>query len=418
MRKILLALLAVAALGGTALVLTRHQDREERQERAQGRLPQFDHRRVTALVLTTEGADWRFARTEAGWRLESPVKDAGHDLRIPELLSSLTTTTVTRVIEQPEDALSAYGLDPPAGRVRLEGVDAPALEVGDFTVDKQGIFARVTGRPAVLVLEAVMGHLLKRPPSAFRDDGLTGLQKSDLTAVSLEPPDGQPLRLERDAQGWWITRPTRLPASEAVMSRMLEALGAVRVEEFLDAASPDDPSLGLGEGALRISLEGPRGARRLVLGAVTDAGLRIATRDDRGTVLAVDQEPLDDLPSGLDDLVNDRATKINRYQVSRFTYRKGSRSLTAVREGKDVWKDGAGTARPADAMVGLLARLLDAPVTGWRVAAPATVPEAVLEFQVEGGGVDRLELFAGPQARVASLPDVTWTMSAPPPEVP
>lgn len=199
---------------------------------------------------------------------------------------------------------------------------------------------------------------------------------------------------------------------------LMEGLEKATVRRTIDDARADDPAFGLGSG-LRITLRGAAETRQLTLGAQAAEGLRYALRDDRKTVLLVEAAPLAALPLEPGALADARLTRVNRYQVTRFAYETAAGRLVAVREGKDRWRTESGAPLSADAIYALLVKLLDAPVAGFETGGRSgREPEATLEFEVEGGGKDRIEYDSGGKARVASLSDVVYRLDAPPPPVP
>lgn len=418
MRRILIALLAVAVLAAVAVAVVRREQRKARSARQDTMLLRFDERALSGFDLTTRGKAWSFRRQGSGWHLVAPFSDAVNVSTIELFLATARQAPVARVIEQPE-ALSDYGLDPPVASLRLLGVDAPQLDLGDAAPTGEGVFARVAGRPGVLVLAYPISEALRSPnPVALRDPSLAGIVASDMKAIEIESPRVH-LRLEKGKQGWWIVAPRRLPASDMAVERLIGALDKTAVKRFGDELDAADPKLGLGPGSLRITLVGAGGTRSLRLGAAAGEGLRYAARDDREKPLAVDAAPLEGIDLDPRALEETRLTKINRYTVKRFAYRSGAAAFAAVREGKDNWKSAAGTPVHAEDVYGLLVRLLEAQTAGWDPGrGPSSAPSSTLDLELDGGGKERLEFWPDGRARVASLPDVIWRLASPLPPVP
>ena len=420
MRKILWVLVIVLLLLGATFLLQRREEQSERAERADARLLLFDDREVSAIVLTAGGTAWRFERDSDGWHLVEPVVDAVNEEAIEDLMMASRRTTVARVIEDPE-ALSAYGLDPPVASIRLEGVHAPVLDLGDITPTEEGIFARVEGRPGVLVLGDMGGlgaHLVRPEPVRFRDPELLGVGRSDIVGLEMSGSAGA-ISLEREQDGWWIIRPRRLPASDLQVGRLLQALEEAEVKGFFDDANPGDPALGLQDAALRIQVRSSSSTVRvLVLGSDREEDYRFVTRDDRETVLAVNMAPLDSLPLDVNSLIADRLSRVNRYQVRRFLYRYGEDELVAMRVGEQ-WTSGDGESIPEDEVYAFLVRVLELPISGWRESrASRASTTGRLEYQLQNGQEGRIDFLPGAEARVSWAPGVVYGLSGSPPSVP
>jgi hypothetical protein len=417
--RIVAAAGVLALVGGVAWFVLEQEARRAERERGQALLLEFDERAVVALTLTNRGEEWRFERRPHGWRVVRPVEDAADDVAVHELLAATRKTEVRDVIEQPE-ALSAYGLDPATSVLRIEGAGTAVLHVGNLTPPADAMYVRVEDRPGVLVVDRWEGlELGVVVPEALRDRSLTGLRASAITELGIER-GGARVRLLREGESWWLAEPLRVPASSVEVDGLLAALGECRVVRFLDGADPRDPRFGLGDGALRLVVRAGDSARTLILGAVDDAQTRYALRDDRATVLGVQQQPLESAPLAFDRLATTQLTNVNRYRVTRFEYRDRRSGLAAVREGERGWKRPDGRVLDEGRVYGLLAGLLGAPVSGWVEGEPAAgeAPAAALDLELEGGAKERIEFFSGRRARVGSVAGVTCRLRSEPPAVP
>lgn len=417
-RRILVAVGILAALAAALYAMRQGEDREIRKERAQARLLQFDDRAVTALVLTLRGGrDWRFERVADGWRLVSPVEDVGGREAIGELLGALRRSPVERTIEEPEP-LSSYGLDPPVASLRLEGVSVPRIDLGDSDPTRFGLFARVEGRPGVLVLRLPDARALRDPnPNALRDPSTLGVVRSEIRAIEIGGPDGD-LALSKREDGWWIEKPSRLPAADGQVDRLLGALEGALLRMLDDETDPADPRTGLSAGARTIKVTTPTVSRTLVLGAVDGEGRRYARRDDRPALLRLDAAPLEGAPFDARSLVEKRLTKISRYAVTRFRYEKGSSVFEGTRQGRDVWTAPGGATLEADRVYAFLVRLLEAPVTGFRPGSGGGGTLAVLDVSLDGGGKDRVVFHGDGTAAVESIPGTAFVLSGTVPDPP
>lgn len=415
LRRIALAVGVLVAVATVLVVLQGRQAREQRAERREGRLLQFDDRRVDAFTVTENGAAWRFERHGGGWRLTAPIDDAASTDAIEKLFSAARRAPVTRAIESPE-ALSSYGLDPARVVLALHGVDAPPLSVGDPDPTGEGVFARVEGRPGVLVLHMPEASALRYlSAERLRDPSPVGVVRADVRSIALATGADE-VRLEKSASGWWITAPRRLPASDAAVEAVLGALDKLSIRALDDAADRRDPALGLGGAARRIAMTTHDGTRTLTLGATRADGSRAATRDDRETLMLLDAASLDGVPWGLGRLADTRLTKLNRFAVTRLAFASGAARVEGVREGESTWKAPDGSLLEAGSVLAFLVRAFDAPVAAWDAPAPTLPPAATLDVDLEGQGHDRIEFWADGRARLASLPGAVAKLSGPIPE--
>jgi hypothetical protein len=399
------------------LVLRARERWRGASEREASSFLRFDDRQVTGLTVTFQGVDWKMLREASAWTIVAPLSEAADVEAVQGILRACRRATVQRVIEEPE-ALSSYGLDPPRARIRLEGVGLPAVDVGNEAPAGQGIFARVGGRPGVLVLDPLEGGgLLLAEPARFRDRALVRVSASEVGALEVRSRNGR-LRARKEPDGWWIELPRRLPASELEVERLLRGVQTARVRDFGDGLDPRDAALGLGQGALELELETTSGRRILRFGAATEEGVRYVKRDDRATVLLVEAGSLPEIPTSVEALRERKLTKVNRYAVARFEYRRGGRTVSAARAKGGPWTGLAGERFEAGAVSEFLSKVLEAPTVGWTQAPPPGPPQAVLDFELEDGGRDRVDFYSNGTARVGSLPGVLFRVASKPPEPP
>jgi hypothetical protein len=417
LRKYLILVVLVVALAITATVIVRRDDTAARQDRQDARLLQFDEHDVTGLVITAQGRDWRFTRDNLEWRLVQPVEDAADADAIDDLVSACEQVVVTSTVDDPE-ALSAYGLDPPVATLRFEGVDA-SVHLGN-PVATGGLYARIDERPGVLVLEASgRSESFQKcsDPNRFRETAFLSLTRAGIDSLSLVSRDAE-VRLDRLEDGWWMTQPRRLPAADEGVEQIVRAMEQTEIRGIFDEADPGERVPGVEDGGVEIAVGAGDRRQAFVMGPSNDDGSRLATRDDRNCLLEVHAPALDGLPLDPMSLGPRRLSRINRYRIERFSYRRGSDSLVAERRG-DTWTDADGTSLPDPAIYEFLAGLLETPVTRWRDARNgAGDAVAELEYRLDGGKEGRIEFLAGNVGRISEASGIVYELAAAPPAAP
>jgi len=414
LRRIALALAAVSILVGGLVLVNRKEDRTARAQRTEARLPFFDDRAVTAVVLETRSATWRVARASSGWRIASPVDDAADPRAVEALIGAARRAPIVQTIDVPDD-LPSYGLAPPVARLTLEGVSTPALELGRVAPTGEAVYARLAGRPGVLLLglpEAT--PLAEADPAALRERSLVALAQSEI--VGLEIARGG-LRLERGREGWWISAPRRFPASAANVDKLLGAVYRARVVGWDDAGSPSDGKYGLGESAPRVTLRAPGAAQTITLGAEAGHGGRFVLSEGRKTILIAEAGPTATTPLDLTGLRETRLTNVNRYGVKRLAYASRGARFAATRKDEATWTTDAGGTVRAESVYTLLVALLEAQTVAWSDGKLEGAPSAALEYATDTGETGRLT-FEGESATWDALPGVVFRLAAPPPPVP
>ena len=414
LRRIAFALAAVSVLVAGLVLLNRKEDRTARAQRAEARLPSFDDRAVTAVVLETRSATWRVVRAPSGWRIASPVDDVADPQAVEALIGAVRRAPIVQTIDAPDD-LSAYGLAPPRARLSLDGVTAPALELGRVAPTGDAVYARLAGRPGVLLLGLPDATpLAEADPAALRDRSLVALARSEIAGVEIVRGG---LRLERGADGWWIAAPHRFPATAANVDKILGALYGARVVGWDDDGSPSDPKYGLNGSAPRVTLRAPGAAQTITLGADAGNGSRFVLSEGRKTILIAEMAPPASTPLDLAGLRETRLTNVNRYGVTHLAYASQGARFAATRKDEATWTTDAGVTIRAESVYTLLVALLEAQTVGWSEGKLEGAPLATLEYTTDKGETRRLE-FEGESATWDALPGVVFRLVSPPPPAP
>ena len=414
-RKIAIALAVVAMLAAALLMLRHKDERAARARRAEAHLPSFDDRQVTGVRLEARTTTWCLERTPSGWRITAPVKDVADPRAVEALIAAARRAPIVQTLKAPE-ALSAYGLEPPVARLTLEGVTTPSLELGRIAPTGEAVFARISGRPEVLLLGLPdAAPLAEADPSALRDRALVDLARSAIVDLALSASGVQ---LTRGENGWWIAAPRRFPAATARVDMLLGAIYGAKVAGWDDTGDPSDAKYGLGPLARRITLRAPDAARVVTLGGEAGNGRLFALCEGRKTILIVDGPPPDAIPSDPESLRETRLTNVNRYEVKRLVYDSGGARFAATRKDDATWTTEAGDAIPAERVTTLLVALLGAETVSWSDGRLPAKPTATLTYETDKGGVAGSLAFAGNSATWDALPGVVFRLASSLPPVP
>lgn len=417
-KKITIAAIVFLIVGVVFITMRSRQDRDERAAAAESRFVIFNAQNVTSLEITVQEIPWRYDRVEGDWRLLSPVKDRGDATQIADLLSDINLVTVGDTMPDDTD-LSQYGLDPPRAALKFEGVDAPAVYLGNVTPVGVGLYARVEGRPGVLLVICSPESFLVAPdPGRLRDRSFTGLPTSRVDGITLASANAE-TDLELEEDGWWIVKPRRLPASNREVSIFLEDLGEIRILAFLDNMDVTPAAAGKERGVSEITLRSGDTVRTLHVERGSEAGQLLVSRDDRGTVMLIEDERLANFRADSERFLAGRLTRINRYKVTRFEYSRGDRRFEAGRSQNNDWISQSGRTVPERESLSLLQQILEARLTGWSAPRESSgSPAAILSYDTESGESDRLVFLSDRSVVLDSLPGIVLHVDLTLPSVP
>jgi hypothetical protein len=411
-----LGVASVAALIAVLVVLRQRDDREARANRLTARLVSFDDRKVAGLDVQVQGTTWRFVRAPTGWRIVSPVDDVADARAVEALLQAARRAPVVKTIHEPE-ALSSYGLAPPAARLTLVNVTVPTVELGNVAPTGDGVFARLDGRPEVVLLGLPDATPLTRLDAArWRERSIVDVARSEIEGLTLAPSD---LQLMREADGWWILSPRRLPASTTGVDALLGAIYGAKVFGWDDAGSPADARYGLASADARtFTLRTGNASQTIALGGDAGDGRRYVASEGRKTILIAEVPPAALSSLDLASFRDTRLTNVNRYDVTRLVYASDGARFAATRKDETTWLTDAGKTVRAERVYTLLVGLLEAETVGVSDGTLGVRPSATLTYEKGAGGTAGALSFVGDRASWDALPGLVFRLAAPPPLVP
>ena len=362
-----------------------------------------------------------------------------------------------RVIAEETGDLSAYGMDPPRGRLELvsAGGDRLTVLLGSRTATGTS-YAMVDGRDAVYTVSGDAVYLLSREPQVLIDTSLPTFEPVLVRRLRVRGTGGE-LEVRYDAfhdasqaaerAAYLITSPYAGPvlvddtALGGVLSRLRDDLTGDVADGIVADAAADDPELGLAQPEFELEVEDANGTYHLLIGAPAGATHRYAALAGRPTVYRLGNSRIDVLDrlrpfdlvaravAEVDyDLVQEmvftapqvtyRVTIDRDGESDAAVYRLGGTSLSAVDvaellehlNGLRVEDDVRGGARAAGVQPVL--------TVTWRLTKPE-LPEWSVEFlphdgefhAVRRGGSDPGPMFLIDRRSVAGLLDLLARMA-------
>jgi len=378
--------LAVALLlvGGFYYVYEiRWAPERERVETRKGRVFQAEAADVTAVELKRPEDTVRLARVGDGWELKSPIVARGDRARVDETLTTVLTAKTDREIDPKPGALADFGLDKPAAEVTLTLKDGKTLglALGSKTPTGVWVYARETGKPAVVALPDGVLREATKPVSDFRDRTILSVERKEVSGFDMTA-DGQTMSVDHAGDAWRITKPVALPADTEVIGDMFEKLTVAKVKEFAAEAPTSRATYGLDK-PLRLTIhtgrDKDRASRTLLVGR-TDAAKKgvYAMREGEQSVLLLPEDVSKAIPRTVAALRDKQVVAVDRDKVTRIDVDspKGAVSLT---KDKDRWTITAPQSLPADQVEAgaLLTRLRDLRAQGFLSDDASAVPRVL-----------------------------------------
>lgn len=217
----------------------------------------FDREKADRVALVREGRGMTLARTGSEWTVSGPIASRSDYSAIEGLLTRLSTSNMSKLVESDATDLAKYGLDQPVMTITVgAGSAKTVLEVGK-TEDNQ-TYARDASRPLVFTVDTTLQGDLTKPFDDYRKKELFELRAFYVARIRavLDAPGGpktyefEKVKAEKptDAESWKVTRVggASHTADTAAMDDLLAKLVALKAESFVDAKAKtglDRPAL-------------------------------------------------------------------------------------------------------------------------------------------------------------------------------
>jgi len=310
-RGLLAAVVVLAALGGAAWW-------SEKKEKADAAKPAAD---ATPKILTIPedqfqqidlakkgGVTTELSKAGGSWKIVQPKPLAADQDSVTSLVSSLSSLSSDRLIEDKASDLSSYGLAAPTEQVKIteKNGKVQTLLVGDDTPTGSATFAKVEGDPRVFTIASYIKSSLDKSTKDLRDKRLLTFNSDKLTRVDLTAK-GQAIEFGKNNQNeWQILKPRPLRADGLQVDELVRKLKDAK----MDVSGSDEDA--------RKAVAGFSTGTRVAVASVTDASgtQEIEVRRDKdknyyakSTAVEGIYKVLSDFGDGLDKSLDDFRNK-------------------------------------------------------------------------------------------------------------
>ena len=220
----------------------------------------FDREKADAVTLVRDGNTMALARTGSEWKVTAPLASRSDYSAIEGLLTRLSTSNMSKLLESDAKDLAKYGLDKPVMTITVgAGSAKTVLAVGKTENDQT--YARDASRPLVFTVDTTLQGDFTKAFDEYRKKELFELRSFYVTRLRavLDAPGGpKTYELEKvkgekptDSESWKVTRVggASHTANAEAMDDLLAKLVALKAESFVDAKTKtglDKPALVVG----------------------------------------------------------------------------------------------------------------------------------------------------------------------------
>ena len=361
---------------------------------------------IDRLVIAPNGQETFGCELRQGaWMMTAPAGARADYAKVSRLMQKLDrmkkSTEISRA-ERTERGLdwADYGLETPLYRLQLfTKQEQVELWLGTTSTNRFPVYARLVGRDDVLRVDDDTLGAIPASSSDLRDRQVFLRSAAETVRLELSRPSGQ-LRLQRlDSGAWMLDQPLRARAAPEMVSKLLDLLHTLRIEQFVADTDSGLSKYGFTDESptLRVFHKDADFPVKITIGgAMTDnPRLAYARLDGMSAVFAV-SEGMRRLAEFEVDALRDRrllgwsASEVHGLKVSR----PGGAVVSLKREEAGRWTVAEPKAWPADEER-VLATL--APWVGATAALFTEIPRGADTNAVAGQLVLEAE-FTGPPA--------------------
>jgi hypothetical protein len=346
MRGLLIALLLLAALAGGIWWSNKAKQAEASKPSADASSPKIlsvPETRIARIEIQKAGGDAVIERHGTRWELTAPKPLPADQDAVSSMMTTLSSLSADRVVEDKAGDLSQYGLIRPALALLVteKGGKTRRLLIGDEAPTGSGFYARVEGDPRVFTIASYTKTTLDKSPNDLRDKRLLTFDSDKLTRVELLAK-GQDLEFGKNNQNdWQILKPRPLRADGGQIEELIRKLKDAKMDLSVSAEDARKAAAAFNSGA------------QVALAKVTDAAgtQQVQVRKDKDKnyyakssavegVYKVAGDLGDGLDKGLDDFRNKKVFDFGWSDPSKIEVRDGARQTVYTKSG-DKWMSGA-----------------------------------------------------------------------------
>ena len=267
-----IALIVLGVLAGAMAWYNKRQSREppKTTSKTEEKIFPVDAKNIVSFTVTSrDGKKYTCRRDGSTWSIVEPQKTAADATTLDGFLNSLTTATVSEVVDEHPASLKDFGLDPPATAIAVSTDAKPAaltLLLGDETPTSGGLYAQVAGNPRVITLASYLKSSLEKSMFDLRDKRVVTLNVDQLQKIEVESK-GKTWTIARNPEGVWdLVLPPPVRADHFSVDELVSQLRTAAMQAIVAEDKKGESKYGFGSPALRITLTGSGGTQTLTLG--------------------------------------------------------------------------------------------------------------------------------------------------------
>jgi Domain of unknown function (DUF4340) len=277
-------------------------------------------------VKSASGETTTARKHDGGWQLTSPVEARADEGNLSAIASSLTSTTITRVVEDNASSLKDYGLAEPRIDIGFKTAgdkDYRHLFIGEKSPTGADLFAKRGDDKRVFLISAAEETVLNRSTFDLRDKTLLKFDRDKVDGVEVIA-GGKPLQLAKEGNDWAIAKPVKARADYSSVEGLIARLQSLQMKSIAaaDASPADLKKYGFDKPEATVNVNMGSARATLVVGGKGDDNTVYVRDASKPAVMTIDASAADDLKKGADeyrrkDIFEFRAFNATHLEITR-----------------------------------------------------------------------------------------------------
>jgi hypothetical protein len=234
-RGLILATVVLLALGGT-LYWSEHRKPSDDKPNTSDATPsilKLDESAITRVDLKKTGAEpIVLTKSISGaWQISEPRPYDADQNNVSSTLSSISSLTSERVVDEKASDLKQFGLAPPTFEVDVFEKDnkSQKLLLGDDTPTGSAVYTMLAGDPRVYTIASYNRNTIAKSLNELRDKRLLPVSPDQISRLEITRKN-QTIEFGRNKEDWQILQPRPLRADSTKVGDLVQKLTDARMD--------------------------------------------------------------------------------------------------------------------------------------------------------------------------------------------
>ncbi len=369
----LVALVILAVLSATVYFYNKRRPAGESTAspaKSEEKLVNLDAKDVQSFTLRPRAGSPVSCKRDGGkWVIDGQPPIPADDSAVSSLLSSISTATVSDVVDaQPKDPKD-YGLAPPAETIDLNISKNSARQeilIGENTPTSAGVYVQVAGNPRVVTIASYLSSALTKTAFDLRDKRAVTLNPDQVNRIEAQAKGKPAWILAKNPEGVWdLLLPTPVRADHFGVDGLVGALRNASMVSIVSEEKKDRAKYGLNAPELTVKLTSPSGSEAIQFGK-KEGDNYDASNSNLKSIFTLPASFFNQFQKDPADLRDKDLFSFATFDVKHVEI-ETPKGRWVLDQQKDKWKESAPKAKEltADKIDGLLADLRDLRATSF-----------------------------------------------------